>query len=606
MSLNLRVLGTSALAAVTLVSCGGEPKQAAPSNLSGEVDVAQLLDVLPGEIVTRYEEVSYNERTGETVISNLRFSSEVDTEVGVIIETLSVSGVDTDFLLARLNGTNFDEEAIVVDKLEASNISLFGVEKFYGDFFETYNEKVEDIGDDTELEDAFNLIEFEKLNFQIETLSLDDFELRPFLLIKRELEDETDSELLGFLQTYAAYNRAIGAQRMSMQGLKMAMAMRDAGELIDMTFDVPSSIVEGWHGGDMDKYVVDRMTFKMSAPIPEEDGDADLPFESVSMAGDYGLQMVEGLRLDKALSWLARREMPPTTETDLMSLGVWTAKDQTLSIFDKPFFSVESSVMDMSQFHWLIPTQISSQAGNLVYDIGGMMEFVGSLVPEDEEEFENFEMVLKVFDVLEQYDLSAPSMDLDFNWLWDAEDGPARISVETGLEGYGTFAFDLSGAIAGFDDWVSAVKAAEETDGEEVFEAFANQNFAFNSQSIVMTDRGGNDRLLHAAIDVAKAIKDDVPEVAVLAAYDVETLKLLASNAIIGGAALAGQEFPVLNDYAKALAGYVAEGGSFKVAMEPEAPVRMKTFRKLSDIGNPEDAQAFLEALNFTVEHTQP
>jgi len=153
---------------------------------------------------------------------------------------------------------------------------------------------------------------------------------------------------------------------------------------------------------------------------------------------------------------------------------------------------------------------------------------------------------------------------------------------------------------------VSAIKAAEEADGEEAFEAFANQSFAFNRQSFLMTDRGGNDRLFHAAIDIAKVLKDDVPEVAVLAAYDAETLKLLASNAIIGGAALVAEEFPVINDYAKALAGYVSDGGTFKVALEPEDPIRIKTFRKLSDIDSPEKAQAFLEALNFTVEHTEP
>jgi len=440
MSLNLRVLGASALTAITLVSCGGDPKQAALSDLSGEVDVAQLLGVLPSEIVTSYDEVSYNERTDETVISNLRFSSEEATDVGVVIETLTVSGVDTDFLLDRLNGANFDEEAIIVDQLEARNISLFGVEKLYGDFFETYNEKVEDIvdglADGAVPEEAYNSPEIEKLNFQIETLSIDDFELRPFLLIKRELEDEADTEILGFMQAYAAYYRAMGAERMSLDGVIFDMAMRDNNELVNMTFNMPSSIIEGWHGGDIDKNVVESMSFNMSVPIPEEDRDADLPFESMSMKGDYGLQMVEGLRLDKALSWLARGEMPPTTETDLMSLGVWTAKDQSFSLFDKPFFSLESSVTDMSQFHWLIPTQISSQADNFVYDIGGLMEFVASIVPEDAESVEGLEMMTKVLGVLKQYDLSAPSMDLGFKWLWDAEAGPAQFYLETGLDGY--------------------------------------------------------------------------------------------------------------------------------------------------------------------------
>ena len=611
MSSNLYVLGASALTAVTLVACGGEPKQAGPANPSGEVDVTQLLNVLPSEIVTSYDDVAYNERTGETVISNLRFSSEEDTDVGVIIETLSVTGVNTDFLLARLNGTNFDEESIVVDQLEASKISLFGVEKFYGDFFETYNEKVEEVVDglvdDDELEDAFSPTEIEKLNFQIETISLDDFELRPFLLNKRELEDETDSEVLGFFQAYAAYNRSIGAQRMSIDGLKLDMAMRDADGLMNMTFNVPSSIVEGWHGGDIDKSVVDSMTFNANVPIPEEDRDGELPFESISMAGDYGLQMVEGLRLDKALSWLARGEMPPTTETDLMSLGVWTAKDQSFLMFDKPFFSLESSVTDMSQFHWLIPTQIKSENENIVYDIGGLMEFVSSFVPEDDEGAEDLEMVTKVLGVLKDYDLSAPSMDIDFNWLWDAQAGASALTMETGLDGYGTTNFDISGIVGGFDDWVATVEAArtQENDGD-AFEAFAAERFAFNGASFKMDDRGGNDRIYDAVVAVAQVLKDTSPEAAAIAAYDKETLKILVSSGLRAGAATISEEFPFVVEYVGMLADYMTKGGTFAVALEPDTPLNMETLAGLEQAESPADIEALLDTLGFSVTYNEP
>jgi len=403
------------------------------------------------------------------------------------------------------------------------------------------------------------------------------------------------------LQRFVSFNRAVGAKEVSMTGLSAAMELTQDGQTMIMDMRMPKVGIEDWRGGDYARSYAEGLTFDMSVPLPEED---ILPVENMEMSGGIASYVIENVRLDKAMRWLSRGEMPPTTETDLMSFGVWKVQDLKFTMFDATFYSIDSSVTDVSQFHWLIPTKMTNKTENLTYNIGAVVEMMSRVLPDDQGE-PDIELFLKTLGLMESYDLSAPSVDFDVLWEWDEGAGPAKAHVETGLDGYGTFVFDLSGELGRFNEWVTLGLGEEGEEGasEAEFITFIDQNMSFEGASLSMQDRGGNDRLFDLTVALADLLKDDFPEIAAFAAYDKDTLKLLLSSTIKGGAELGAAELPEIRDYASALADYATEGGSFTVALSPDTPIRMKTFRKLSGISGPQEAKAFLDQLGFSITH---
>lgn len=620
MAVSTRFFAIAALAAAGAAGVGYlalDQSQSGDAGIDGTVaaspvNVAQILSFLPDGINVTYGAESYATGSGKTTLTDLKVTFGDTDNRGFTVEKLVIAGFAGDFLQARVNGTNFDQNAVLVDYLEARNVSAFGLQSFFDEASEAYLETLGEFADgaiDDELLDLDQ--EIGRVDFKIERILVDDFELLPFVLnhVAPSGDGDLDLDSMHTLQDFAAYSRAIGAKEVSMTGLSTILEMEQEGQAADMRMAIPSVKIEGWRGGDYKRSSSENMTYEMAMSIPDE-GEA-LPFEKMEMSGAIGAYAVEDVRLDAALGWLARGEMPPTTETDLMSLGTWRIQDVAFTLFDAPIYSVESSVTDMTSFHWLIPTKITHKTDNLVYDFGSLVDTISALLPNDEAS-EEMEIVSKGLVVLKQYDLAAPSVDISFDWLWDAErtgsagNGPASFSVETGLTGYGTFAYNLSGALGSFEAWVKSFDGPEAPDTEEAFKSFAAENFTLAGQSLIMTDRGGNDRLFNGVSDFAKALKDDVPELAVLAAYDVATLKLLVSSSIKGGAAFGLEEVPELRDYAQALANYITQGGTFKVAIEPDDPIGFTTFSALEGIDNPKERKAFLDKIGFVLEHTTP
>lgn len=566
----------------------------------GPVDIEKVFAYLPEGMKATYENSAYSERTGMTVLTNVRFAAHDDPDTGVEVGELLIAGFDSAFIEARQNSANFDNSAVVLDHLEARNISLFGMEKYYGPAADAYIGAVNDLIEDA-TDEAVPEIEqsIEKADFKIARIRIDDFEMLPFT--PPSINDDETEAGLATLQTFAAYSRAMGAKALSIEGFSMDFGMRQNGEDISMTMAMPILRLEGWQGGNYARSSAENLSFNVIAP--NDEADESFPLETIEMSGSVGSYLIENVRFDKVLGWLARGEMPPTTETDLMSLGVLRMKDQTFSIFGTPFYAIDSSVTDMSQFHWLIPTRMTHETDNLVYDIGALLDTVMKLSPELAEDTD-FATFGKAMTLLADYDLSAPSMDVDFKWLWDQDKGPASLSMETGLDGYGTFAFDFSGLVGGFDSWVSGFAGREDKTQAEAFEAFAGRHFAFGGMRVTMNDRGGNQRLFDLIVAMADIFKDENKEWETIAAYDEEALKLLASSAIKGSAAFAGKELPEIHDYAKALADYITEGGTFTIALAPEAPIQFKTLRKAGAIDSPQEGKAFLDELGLAVTYS--
>lgn len=604
MAISIRVFGLASLATIGSAGLGywALGQSADPtidgSVASGPVDVQQILSYLPESVTVTFDDQEYDQASGKTIVKDLKITFGDIMGRGLSIDTLTVAGFDSDFLQARMEGDNFDQSAVLIDHLDARNISLFGMEAFYEQANKAYLDKINEFAGSAHGEETAEIEQsIERIDYVIEKILIDDFELMPFMLIKKDRE--TDEGMV-MLQSFAAYSRAVGAKQMAMTGLSLAMEMTQDGQPMNMQMSIPSAGVTGWRGADYQRSYAEGVTFDMAISVSKTD---EMPFELVEMSGGLASYSVENVRLDKALSWLARAEIPPTTETDLMSLGLWEFKDMSFTLFDAPFYAIESSVTDMSNFNWLVPTNITHKTDNLVYNIGALFEIFTELSP-DIQDNPDLEMFAKALSVMETYDLSAPSMDLAFAWNWEEGSGPASLFMETGLDGYGTFAFDLGGRLGRFEAWEDVAKEVEAGGDKDLLEALAQESLAFGGARLEMQDRGGNDRLFKLVIALADLFKDENPQWAALAAYDEETLKLLASSSIIGGAGLAAKELPEVRGYAKALADYITEGGTFTIALAPETPISFETLSQFSDIHDPQRAKDLFDAMGFKVTHT--
>jgi hypothetical protein len=532
-------------------------------------------------------------------LNDLKVTFDDVEDRGLLIETLEIAGFDEAFLRARIAGTNFDQSAVIVDHFEAQNLSLFGMEQFYEGLTDAYVETINELAEETTGEEIPDIEQsIDRLEYVIDQISIDDFELLPFELFTQDKSagDEPGQDM-AVLQRFATYYRAMGAKDVSMTGLSSVVEMTQDGQVISMNMGMPKASIKNWHGGDYGYSAVEGLTFDMAVPLPEDD---DVPFESMEMSGEVAAYSVEDIRLDKALRWLARGEVPPPTEIDLMSLGVWKMTDMSFAMFDAPFYSIDSSVTDLSNFHWFVPTDISSKTENLVYNFGALFETLSDVIPELQEgEPEIKATLLNVLEIAKEYDLSAPSTDIGFKWRWDPAIGAASLSMETGLDGYGTMAMDVSGAIANFQRWVDEANV-EERSGEQ-FEALMAETASLSGFRFEMDDRGGNDRLFDAVIAIGEVLKDISPEAATLAAYDKDTLKLLLSSSIKGGAEFAASAFPPVRDYASALADYFTKGGKFTIALTPDTPLTMETLAGIEEVEALSEIEALLEAFGFSV-----
>ena len=613
-----RLLGGTIIAglmSVSFVACGGDTQEATSSSQApavsgpqlgsvakGEVDVESLFSFLPEEIKVAYADTAYDQASGMTTLSDLKVTLAEDDDKGVSIEKLMIAGFDEDFLRARIAGTNFDQRAVIFDHFEAQNLSLFGLEQFYEDLTDVYLDAVDELAEEAIGENIPDIEQsIEKLEYVIERIAIDDLEFLPFELFSANEEAGGGQAALQLISTYY---RAIGAKDVSMTGASVAMEMTQDGQAFSIDMKIPKTGFKGWRGGDIDLSYAEGITFDMEVPFPEDD---DVPFESMDMSGGLAYYSVENFRLDKAFRWLARGEMPPTTETDLMSLGIWTMKDTSFTMFGAPFYSIDSYIIDLSNFHWLVPNDAEIKIENLVYDIGAFVDVIIELLPEDVPDREEIDMVSTSLDVLKDYDLSAISLDLSLDWDWNPETGVTKMSYFSGLDGYGTANFDLIGAMANFEQWAEAVQNADENGEEDPgdFEEFFADTFRLDGMRFEMDDRGGNDRLYDAVIALSKVLKDVHPSWEVASAYDKDTLKLLLSSTIKGAAGSMASEFPPITGYADALAKYLSDGGKFSVELVPDTPITADALEGLEGrVEGPEDIEAVLDDLGFSIRHT--
>ena len=497
-------------------------------------------------------------------------------------------------------------------------ISWFGFDTLTNEVMDVYTdsiaEAVKDIADEDSEVDMDLDVSFEKYDMRAERMIIDGltfYDVAPPPVREAAAEDEEDStaELMAFLQNYARWARMVSVDAVAMYDVTAEIAYKQNEEDMAMSFTAPLSGYKGLRRGDLEAMYVKDVAFDMNFDVPAsefadegEEVSPDAPPVTMAMSGGVDVYSITDLNLAKVFDYLARGETPPMSETDLLSLGQWRVLGERYDMGGKPFYSVKETVADLSNFHWFIPTDFRVKSNNVVYDIDGLMNWVGDVMATqpDAESAETKAMMEKSMAILKDNGMSTFVFDMDFSGNWDPDNGKAASKFFLNFEDFGQLSYAGDGAIPDY----AAIKGLAPSDGQEfkgeaMGAAFMGKTI-LNNFSVVLEDNGGVEKSFKLAVAFADLMPEDEPGAAMLRGVSPSDLRVSTSLMIRLSSSQAAAAFPPAKDYINAVADFIEKGGTLKMEVKPPAPVSLADFETM---GEPEDPQQVVDMLGFSITH---
>ncbi len=548
-------------------------------------NIDAIIAAMPALVTISYDE-QLTDRSGAAVVRGLKIAPSMMPTIGFEIGELRVWGLDGDFAVARLNGERLDETAPLARRLEAANTRLYGLEGVVGMLMGL-------AASDPDMPD----MTFDSYNFTIGKIVYDDLVLRPYVMDAKTPEMLEDAaQFFPIVQQIAAVNRTIAVDTVATYDLSAAAQVTIDGmpNTFNMAMDLAGS--RGQRGGDVDQSV--GRGFRYAIDLPSAAASGGPP-----MKMDVGLDSfsTNGMRLDRVMDHLARGVMPERDSPGLLSLGVTQLAGERVALNDKEIYTVGGATVDLSEFHWFIPTKASFSTSNAVYDIKGLLDWVQE-TEGDAFGPEEAEMVNNIMAAAANYGLDKPSFDGLLGWNWDAATGAGAIDVDFGIDDYMRFNFDFAGLLPDFNSVSALIPDDIEQTDEDALEDLFQTNTKFSNMTFDIVDEGGLEKSFALAIDVAKLMPEDNAEFAMLRNQTPEGLRQMASSLLYLAAAGAAQEIPAAQDYITKVANFVTSGGALRLSVAPDQPMGLAELEALEDT---EPDQIF-EMVGLSLTHEAP
>ena len=588
-----------------------------------EADLSGLVAALPDYASITWDNQSFDALSGATAFENLAFGFGSDPQFGLRFETAKVWGLETDLLEARLAGERLSESGPLFSRLEGENVAYFGVVQAFNGLFDSI---LESTGE--ELPEGMELA-FDEFQSNTERVAITGVSLRPWEYVPlpsetlTNLDEDMPSEAVGFVhfgQQAIAVTRSIAIETSVSSGTTASLKMRQPGAEWSADFEIGLVGSADIQGFDVGSYVVQDYSGGQTNAYT----GATLPGEVVTMSGfptgfslvqseSYGLSSVTNLRLDKAMGYLARSELPGMDERDLISLGRWDITDYRAQLNDREIIAADSAYFHADSFEWVIPSDIgfgmkgaTLNTGEITGFFQVMIEFfMDQSVTDDLGEQQQAEMDLvregiqKAIDLLPEHGLDKIPFDADFSATWNADNGPSDFSAAFDADGFGKTIFELGLSLPDY----AAVQAAYEADDKEAaFEESFETMFAFRGARYLEEDKGGYDKLFGFAHDLGKEYPDQGWG-AMLSNMEPAQLRSYLGTMMRMGKASAAAEFPPAADWLESYASFLESGGTFEFVSAPPQPIN----KALIDAQGDEDPEPeeIVEIFGLTVTHTK-
>jgi hypothetical protein len=610
-------------------------------------DLEPLRAMLPPEVAMSWGNLSFDAATGSTLITDLKVTPKDMPAVGVQVSELRLWDFDAKLLQDRVSGLRLTETAPLARRIDAKGVSLFGMADVMNAQFQSimpddfdfddfdFPEPAEPVaptddtsptkfqqpidptapqpGDDpfASVEDIFDetqpMMKVDRYDVSIGRIVLDDIVLKPYQVSPAPPAAgstdnyDTMAMMLPVLQQFASIAQSYGIDTAAYFDFKVGMDMTQYGEKMVADISVAAMGARGMRGGDLDGMFIRDVNY--AANIATGVGpNVDMQYTLANMT-------LEDMRLGKVMDYLVKGVLPPRTESNLMSLGVWRSKNEAVKLGGKPIYTVDESMVDASGWHWFIPTKITTSGKNMSLDIGAIMEFGQQMNASAAGDFaddpvyaeqlaaENAQMQ-QVMATISKHGLSKPTMDYNFGWNWNAGNGDTRLDI--GLDGKELLQFSAKyeGAFPSFkavSDLIPENGAPDEMALMNVFQT----NSSLKLIELNVEDKGGLPKIFGLVGDMSPAMQPGAPPMTgeQVRAMAVDGITMMARPDVSGVPELAPLMTPVAN--------FVRDGGKLRVLVQPAKPMPFSGLMAtvmMAGMGSP--AQA-IKDLGLKVEHSK-
>lgn len=584
-------------------------------------DFEAVRALLPPEVAMTWGNLSFDEATKSTLITDLRLTPADMPTVGLQISELRLWDFDAKLLQDRIAGQRLDETASLVRRIDAKNVALFGVADAImagmggsgGMMPDDMDDMMPAPEDDVDGSDDASPIKFqpsdwpdasepdmdfyygamkpptvERFELSIGRVILDDIQLKPYQVAPAPAAgaslDDPGAQLMQVLQALSAFSQSYGIDTAAYMDFKFGFGMTQFDEQISGDMTIAAMGGRGMRGGDLDGMFVRDVNYLINAPT-----DEGMPF---NMQYNLGLMTLEDLRLGKVFAHLAKGAVPPRTESDLMSLGVWRSEKEAVKFAGKDFYTVESTMFDGTGFHWFIPTKLSSTATNATLDVSAFMDFVAEIAeaqsgnggdpfadPFDDGYGYNSgpssEDILAIKALIDKHGFSKMTFNSGFGWNWNAGNGETKLDFS--LDGK-----DLLKIGARYEGGFPSFKAVSDVipDNVENTNPMAVQNvFSQNSSlklvELTLEDKGGLPKIYGLVGELAPAMgMGGAPMTA-------ENVRMMAASGLKTAAAAASQQIPEIPGLLTPVANFLEQGGKLRMAVQPAKAMPFANFESV-------------------------
>ena len=594
--------------------------------------------------------LSFDAATGSTLITNLKLTPKDTPTVGVQVSELRLWDFDAKLLQDRINGQRLGETAPLARRIDAKGVSLFGIADLlnaqaqsmmpadFNDFGFPDDAMPEEPADDaaplkfqptdptepvpveqddpfSSIEDLYNsepMMSVERYDVSIGRIIIDDVMLKPYQVAPAPAAanavDAYDpmAMLMPALQQISAITTSYGIDTAAYLDFKIDFAMTQYGQKSEGNVGVAAMGARGLRGGDIDGMFLRDLKFGGS-------GDMGMGASTpVGMQYSIANMTLEDMRLEKILGYIAKGVMPPRTETNLMSLGVWRSQNESLKMGGKEIYSMGESMFDGSGWHWFIPTKLVATGKNMSLDFGAILEFgqqmneavyaaAGGDEPDPfyaEQMAAEQAQMQQMMATLNKHGLSKLSGDYNFGWNWNAGNGDTKLDL--GFDGKDML--QLSATYQGAFPSFKAVSDLIPEDGppnEAALMGVFSTDSTLKLIELNVNDKGGLPKIFGFMGDMAPQM-GMAPE-----PMTGDQVRAMAVEAITMAARPDVSGIPELGPLMTPVASFVREGGKLRIALQPTKPMPFSSLMgtvMMAGMGSP--AQA-IKDLGLKVEHSK-
>jgi hypothetical protein len=558
-----------------------------------QADLPAIVAALPKGWTVSWEKMDFDAASGATILTNMKAANAEAPGFGVTASEVRLWGVDAGLLAARLNGQRLPDVGTIARRIDAKGIAVTGIDKLMKPYMD---QMASGLGE---------TISFDKYDIAANRLIVDNLGLLPWLDNKpadpAAKPDPEMDKLFAMMRAYGATLNAVSYGAYVLDGVTGAIEYSADAMKFKGALSMANLAARNAKGADVELAVARDIKFNGGmdvAPFGSKDAK-DMQHTDISLA--LGLESIEDFRLAKASKYLVDLKLPPRTETDLMSLGVFHMRDMKVGQNGLDLYALKDASFDASGWHWLVPTKMRIEVKDLTtYNRNAMLAaYEGmkrSAKAAGEPEPPLSTVLPPEMDAsMKKYGFDVTTGGGGFGWNWDPKTGAGKVDADFHVDKLAHSALHFEALLPSFEEVSKMLpedKAPTEAQMDAVSKLF-NDKMALKNASFDLVDEGALTKgfaFVNEMETTRQGPTDQKPK-------SVDMLRAEMANGFRTQASeMKANKKPRNAAAMEAIAAFLEKGAPIHFLLNPAAPVMLSQFEGL--MGDDEKA---LETLNFTV-----